>query len=185
MPDTVETPVVPVAPLHLEGGPVVVPRNGITQEYKLYKFLKGDSKGAEYPCPDVSEETKFEETIQWFGKKVVLNVLQNFAKAVHQKIRRDCTDAATGLFDLAKAVRKYASFDVAGLTLKAISDKIDELQAENGKRILSATAVDFSNVEWQNETRRLTEEITNLMAEWDEKKRSNAKDEEVQPSVVS
>jgi len=180
-----EAPAVVIPPLALNGTTVTVERNGIAKEYKLWKFLKGDSRGAEYPCPDVTEETKFDETITWFSKKLALNVLQNFAKAVHQKLRRDCVNTETGEFDLAKFVRKAANFDVAGLTLKLISDKIDELQAENGARIMKATPADFANPEWQAETRRLTEEIQNYMAEWDEKKGSKTKDEDVQPSVVA
>jgi len=173
------------APLNLNGKSVVIDRNGVMQEYKLFKFLKGGAQGAEYPCPDVSEETKFEETVRWFGPKVVLNVLQNFAKAVHQKIRRDCTDEVNGIFDLEKALRKYASFDVAGMTLKAMSDKIDELQAENGKRIMSASEADYADENWRAETKRITKEILDLSAEYDEKKASGVKDVESQPSVVA
>ncbi len=182
---TAVAPAVPTIPLDLNGQQIVVDRNGVKKEYKLFKFLKGDSKGAEYPCPDVSDEGTFDETVQFLGKKVALGVFQNFLKAVHQKIRRDCTDEKSGIFDVQKAIRKYASFDVAGLTLKAISDKIDELQAINGKRVMEATAAQYQDEAWQNETKRITKEILDLMAEYDEKKSSGTKEEEVQPSVVS
>lgn len=177
---------VKVPALGLNGNPVVVERNGVNKGYKLFKILKGKNrKGAEYPCPDVVNETEFEETVTWLSKKLVLGIVQAWLKGVHQKIRWDCTDEKTGVFDFSKFMRKCASFDVAGLTLKAISDKIDELQAEQGVRIAKATPADFANPEWQTETVRLNTEITNYMAEWDEKKGANKEEEEVQPSVVA
>jgi len=182
---TTTAPVIPAIPLVLDSGPIVINRNSVDQPYKMFKFLKGDSKGAEYPCPDVLNEDEFDNTVAWFSKKVVLNVLQNFAKAVHQKIRRDCTDEATGIFDLVKALRKYAAFDVAGLTLKAMADKITELQEINGRRVMEADVSDYESEDWRVETKRRTKEILDLMAELEEKKASNVKDADTEPSVPS
>lgn len=177
-------------PLELNGQPVTVERNGVAWPYKLFKIIKGkDRKGAQYPCPDLTEETRFDDVVTWFGKKNVLNVLQNFAKQVHQRIRfsDQVTDPNTGVFNLQAFLQKAANFDVAGLTLQAISDKIDELQVISTERIMKASAAEYADPKWQEETKRITEEIQNYMAMWDEKKRAgkSAESEATEPSVVA
>ena len=162
---------------------ISVTRNDITLNYGLQKILKGDNKGKEYPCPNVST-TEWEQLASWLGLAQVKTIVGNWIKQVHQKLYWDCIDESTGEFNLDKFLAKAKDLTAAGLKLKEIEDKIDELQEQLAMRIHSATPADFANPVWQAETNKLNDESRGYRAMWEDRKRAPKKEIDVVASVA-
>jgi len=108
---------------------IIISRNGVDLPLSKFKILKGDKKDSEYPAPKV-EMDNLELFFKWYGIANVQNVMQNYAKRQFQIMVADSTDAETGVFNRELFIKYATDLSVAGLKIREINDKLDELQAQ-------------------------------------------------------
>jgi len=114
--------------------PESIVRNDITKELKTYKIVKGVNKDKEYLAPDVSDPQEWEQNQKWVGLPHVINCVQTFLKRTFQELWFD-NIGDDGVHNMAKFLTEAADFTAAGMKLKEIKDKLEELQAQQGQLI--------------------------------------------------
>ena len=164
-------PTVPPNPAEVKV-PITIPRNGVDVDYGFEKILKNKNKGTEYPCPNI-KVLPWDKVQTWLGIDYIKDVIYSEMKAIHQKFLWDCTDEKTGEFNLAQFVQLCKDLTNAGLKIKVLERKIDELGEALSQRIADAikNGTDFSNEEWKAETNRLNEEARGYRALLESKRR--------------
>ena len=98
-----------------------------------FRILKGKNADKFYPAPKVTP-ANIGDIIKWMGESNLVNELQTLLKRKFQNIASDATSDETG-FDETLFVKYATEFTSAGLKLKEINDKLDELQAQLTKLI--------------------------------------------------
>jgi len=151
-----------------------ITRNGVTKTLSMFKIVKGKRKDTEYLAPkvDFSSPETWAQEVLWCGLQNVANVLQTFYKRAAQDIWLNNINP-DGTRNEAKFLKEMEDFTSAGMKLKEIWDKYEEVQATLGMRIKVATVADFTNPEWQTETRTLSEYGLVLKAMADDRSRKN------------
>jgi flagellar capping protein FliD len=110
-----------------------ITRNGVTLSLGTFKILKGKRADQEYPAPVVSAEN-LPDITSWVGTSNLINELQTLLKRRFQSIYADSIDT-NGQFNQALFEKYATDFTSAGLKLKEIQTKLDELSAQLSKLI--------------------------------------------------
>jgi len=107
-------------------------RNEVDMPLKPFKIVKGVNKDKEYLAPDITDVNNWENNLKWIGLPNVISCVQTFLKRTFQELWFDNVDETTGEFNMSKFLAEAADFTSAGMKLKEINDRLDELQATQG-----------------------------------------------------
>lgn len=106
---------------------IVIERGDVALKMEPFKILKGKRADTFYPAPKVTIEN-LPQIIQWIGNTNLVNELQTLLKRKFQSIASDSV-SAEGVFDEALFTKYAVEFSSAGMKLKELTDKIEELSA--------------------------------------------------------
>jgi len=103
-------------------------KTDVSFDLTTFQIVKGKNFGTRYLCPEITLEN-WDKAVEWFGKVNLINIVQTYSKRMFWSIW--CHNTNTdGSFNMVGFLTEAADFTSAGLKLKEIRDKIDELQAE-------------------------------------------------------
>lgn len=160
----------------------VITRNNVPLTLGLFKILKGKRADTQYPAPKV-EVANLNTFIEWYGVSNIVSDLQTLLKRKFQGIYTDSLDATTGLFNEELFVKYATDLTSAGLKMKEINDKLDELQAQ-------ATAIiDGGTWETDEVVRAELKELNNQIKAYrqmreDRKRKPETEETDAEPSVA-
>ena len=159
--------------------PIVVERNDVSLSFGTFKILKGKRADTQYPAPVVTVEN-LNEVSKWIGAANLVNELQTLLKRKFQNIA-DQAVGEDGVFNLALFLKYAADFTSAGLKLKEIADKLDELQAELTKIIDTG---DLSDHNIQVQLRELKDQILAYRQMKEDRQRKPKEESVDEPAVA-
>jgi len=122
----------------------VIERNGVNKTLGNYEIVKGDKKGTKYQAPTITIEN-YETDVVWFGVSNIVNCVQTWAKRTFQQLHFDNV-REDGTFDEAKWLAEAADFTSAGMKLKDINEKIDELSTLQAQLVQTFDPSDTAQV---------------------------------------
>ena len=161
---------------------IVIDRNGVSLPMTAFKILKGKRANSFYPAPKI-EVGNLQATIDWIGEANIVNELQTLLKRKFQNITVESTPEDTGVFDEALFAKYAADFTSAGMKLKEINDKLDELQAQLTRLI---DAGDFATSEVKmKELTDLNSQVRAYRQMKEDKQRKPKTEEDEEPSVAA
>lgn len=158
---------------------IAVERNGVNLEFGSFKILKGKRANTEYPAPVVTADN-VSEVAEWIGVSNLVNELQTLLKRKFQNIY-DQAVGEDGVFNMPLFLKYAAEFTSAGLKLKEITDKLDELQAELTKLIDGA---DLTSPATQGKVRELNDQIRAYRQMKEDRQRKPKEETEAEPAVA-
>lgn len=158
---------------------ITVERNGVNLDFTNFKILKGKRANTEYPAPSVTADN-IGNVIEWIGTANLINELQTLLKRKFQNISDQAT-GEDGVFNLPLFLKYAAEFTSAGMKLKEIADKLDELSAELTKLIDGA---DLTDAGVQAKVRELNDQIRAYRQMKEDRQRKPKEETEAEPAVA-
>lgn len=174
-----------------------ITRNGIDVALEQQKILKGKRADTVYLAPPVNIEN-LPTILKWIGDTNLVNEVGSLIKRKFQNIWFNAVDEATGQVNMERFLLDAANFTSAGMRLKEITDKLEELQASLTKIIMGGgwqgvpttdnqpLAVDESNISpagrLQAEMNKLNEQIVAYLQMKEDRQRKPK--EEVEPEAA-
>lgn len=177
----------------------VVTRNGVSVELQPQKILKGKRAETVYLAPNVTPEN-LSTILSWIGASNLVGEIASLIKRKFQNIHFNAFDETTQQVNLERFLLDAANFTSAGMRLKEIVDKLEELQASLTKIIMGGkwqgaattdnqpTAEDGSNLteagKLQAEMQKLNEQIVAYLQMKEDRQRKPKEEQETEPAVA-
>lgn len=107
---------------------IVINRNDVGLNLEFFRILKGENENKFYPAPRVTPEN-LQTFLSWLGTTTLISELQTVVKRKFQNIAKSAT-GEDGVFNVELFVKYATEFTSAGMRIKEINDKLEELDAE-------------------------------------------------------
>jgi hypothetical protein len=184
-----EKPELQIVPLPAEYLGKVVTRNEVTEPLVPHTLLKGENAGNQYLGFNFKVE-QFDDVVKfWGGKEAVINELNGIGKKKAQDVWKGCKGKPgtenEGVFNLDQFLVEIQSFDTAGLPLREINAKLDELNATLMKEVTNPENFKPENlVAFQAKMAEMNESVNAYKAMAAKRSSRGRKDEDAEPATV-